>query len=371
VILKLIAEAKANGLPIEQACAVLGLSPRTVQRWQAPLRSLPVLSTSGARVAPAALIRPRPYNALTASEAAAVMALIRSPQHADSSCRELALALQAGPQPIFVSHVTIWEYERALKCNGPRGRQTFQGRGRTKPATDWVNGPNQLWDWDITYLHTDQSHIFCYLYSLLDHWSRKNIAWRISPHLASAEVQTLWDHGLINEGVLDQPTYTWPTSLSDRGAQMRSHSTTTYFRKLGIPQLFSRPRTPNDNPYIEAHFATIKTQPAFPGYFTSQTEAENYFGQFYPWYNDVHPHTRLNMLTPGQVHSGQGPRLLAERAALKAATLATRRANATSGAHTFTLEELIANHLPNVSDYPCYSWAGPENGSVKKATALD
>jgi hypothetical protein len=85
--------------------------------------------------------------------------------------------------------------------------------------------------------------------------------------------------------------------------------------------------------------------------------------------NDVHPHTRLNMLTPNQVHSGQGPRLLAERAALKAATLAARRADL--GAHTFTMEELIANHLPDVSDYPCYSWMGPKTAPAKKATPLD
>jgi transposase InsO family protein len=366
VILNLITEAKADGLPAERACAVLDLSPRTLQRWQAPA-PLPTDSVPE----PPAVVRLRPYNALSASEAARVIALIQSSKHADSSCRELALALQAGPNPTFVSHVTIWEYERALNCNGPRGRQTFQGRGRTKPDTEWVNGPNQLWDWDITYLHTREPYVFWYLYSLLDHWSRKNVAWRISPHLSSAEVRTLWDHGLINEDLLDQPTQSWPKSLSDRGPQMRSHSTTTYFRKLGILQLFSRPRTPNDNPFIEAHFATIKTQPAFPGYFATQAEAEDYFSQFYPWYNDVHPHTRLHMLTPAQVHSGQGPRLLAERAALKAATLATRRTDATPGAHTFTLEELIANHLPDVSDYPCYSWAGPENGSAKKATALD
>lgn len=278
VMLKLIAEAKANGLPTERACAVLDVSPRTVQRWEAQVQS----HTSGPLAAPPAVIRPRPYNALTASEAATVIALIRSPQHADSSCRELALTVQTGPNPTFVSHVTIWEYERALNCNGPRGRQVTQKRGRTPPATDWVNGPNQLWDHNITYLPTWEPHVFLYLYSLIDHWSRKNIAWRVSSQLNSAEVQTLWDHGLINEGWLEQPAYTWPQSLSDRGAQMRSHSTTVYFQKLGIPQLFSRPRTPNDNPYIEAHFATVKTQPAFPGRFADQAEAEDYFSQFYP-----------------------------------------------------------------------------------------
>lgn len=360
MILDLITEAKAAGLPVERACGILNLSPRTVQRWQAPPKP---------SYTPPLVVTHRPYNALTASEAARVIALIRSPQHADSSCRELSLALQSGPNPTFVSHVTVWEYECALNCNGPRGRQTAQGRGRSAPDTKWVNGPNQLWDWDITYLHSAEPHVFWYLYSLLDHWSRKDIAWHISPHLRSSEVQTLWDQGLINEGLLDQPSHTWPHSLSDRGIQMRSHSTTTYFRKLGIPQLFSRPRTPNDNPFIEAHFATVKTQPAFPAYFVEMTDGVIYFSQFYPWYNDVHPHTRLNMLTPSQVHSGQGPRLLAERAALKAATLVARRAD--PSAHLFTLEELIENHLPDVSDYPCYSWTGPEIAPAKKATALD
>jgi putative transposase len=371
VRLDLIAEGQADGLTTQRACEVIGLSPRTLQRWQVPAVSS--LATSDAIVASAptwpVVLRTRPYNALTASEAAAVVALIQSPQHADASCRELALALQNGPFPTYVSHVTVWEYQCALNCNGPRGRQVSQGQHRTAPDTDWVNGPNVLWDWDITYLHTLERGVFVFLYSLLDHWSRKNIAWLIGRQLSSALVQTLWDLGLINEDLLGQPASTWPKSLSDRGAQMRSRSTVTYFRKLGIEQLFSRPRTPNDNPYIESHFATIKTQPVFPGFFADPPEAETYFDQFYPWYNDVHPHTRLNMLTPTQVHSGQGPRLLAERATLKTATLAARHADL--GARTFTLEELIAHHLPDVSNYPCYTWAGPNIAPAKQATALD
>ena len=371
MIRALIAEAQVHGLTAQQACEVIGLSPRTLQRWQAadraltPLPAFAVLSA----VAAAQGLHPRPYNALTAREAALVVALIQSPLHADASCRELALALEQGPAPLYVSHVTIWEYQCALNCNGPRGRQAGQGLHRTAPDTDWVNGPNQLWDWDITYLHSPERSVFFYLYSLLDHWSRKNIAWLIGAQLSSACVQTLWDHGLINEHLLDQPASTWPKSLSDRGAQMRSHSTATYFKKLSIEQLFSRPRTPNDNPYIESHFATIKTQPVFPGYFADQAAAEDYFGQFYPWYNDVHPHTRLHMLTPRQVHAGQGARLLADRAALKVATLAAREADPST--RTFTLEELIAQSLPDVSDYPIYTWAGPKIVPPKPATSLD
>ena len=364
MILDLITEAQTQGLTLDRACEVVGLAARTVQRWRTPMLTIAADPVPAAAVA----VRARPHNALTGSEAAAVVALIRSPRHADASCRELSLALLESPESTYISHVTVWQYQCQLGCNGPRGRQVAQGRSRSAPDTDWVNGPNQLWDWDVTYLPTTERGVFFYLYSLLDHWSRKNLAWRVSSRFLSLEVQTLWDQGLLNENLLD-PAAPWPQSLSDRGSQMRSQPTRRYFQKLGITQLFSRPRTPDDNPFIEAHFATIKTQPVYPGFFVDQAQADGYFREFYLWYNEVHPHTRLNMLTPCQVHSGQSPRLLAERAAVKATTLAVRRANIDS--QPFTLETLIANHLPDVSDYPCYSWAGPTVAPAKQATPLD
>ena len=42
------------------------------------------------------------------------------------------------------------------------------------------------------------------------------------------------------------------------------------------------------------------------------------------WYHHEHRHTALQMLTPFQVHAGQGPRLLAERAEVRQQTLAAR-----------------------------------------------
>lgn len=361
----MITEAQTAGLTAQKACAVIGLSPRTLQRWRTPPPEVAGVSAATALATP----RPRSHNALTEREAAKVVALIQSASQADASCRELALALENGPFPTYVSHVTVWAYQCALQCNGPRGRQGTQGRRGTAPDTTWVNGPGQLWDWDVTYLATPERGCYLYLYSLIDHWSRKNIAWLIGTQFTSALAQTLWDQGLINEGFLDRPTATWPQSLSDRGAQMRSHSTKTYFKRLGIGQLLSRPRTPNDNPFIESHFATIKTQPAFPGFFTDAAEAEDYFRQFYAWYNEVHPHTRLKMLTPNQKHSGQESQVLARRAMLKSATLATRRAE--PRVDPFTVEQIIAHALPDVSGFPCYSWAGAETAPANQATPLD
>ena len=166
---------------------------------------------------------------------------------------------------------------------------------------------------------------------------------------------------------------------------MRSHSTRQYFAKLGIRQLLSRPRTPNDNPRIEAHFGTVKTHPAYPGFFTDPVAAQRYFTDFYAWYNTVHlltaisptstpgrrDHvhllTTVDLLTPEQVHTGQRPALLATRAAQATQAQLARR---TADRDPFTLEDLIAEPLPDVSHCPVYSWAGPKADPAKHATAI-
>jgi putative transposase len=340
-----LATAKADGLSAERACAVLGLTPRTLQRWQHPARPQPAPRRA----------RSRPVNALTRPEAAAVVSVIRSAAHADESCRELAVSLAHGIPAISVSPVSVWRYQVALDCNGPRGRQVH-AQHLGAPDTDWVTGPNQLWDGDVTWLTTTKPYLFLYLYSLLDHFSRKVVAWFVREAFTSDYWQALWDQGLINENLLDQPRATWPASLSDRGAQMRSHSTRQYFAKLGIRQLLSRPRTPNDNPRIEAHFGTVKTHPAYPGCFADQPAAEAYFASFYAWYNTIHLLTTVDLLTPQQVHTGQTTTLLNARAADAALALQARRGACRA---PFTMEDLTAEPLPDVSSYPVYSWAGP------------
>lgn len=310
-ILDTLQEAKGKGLAFERSCAVLGLCPRTVERWKN-------LTEKKAR------LPRRTFNALMPREIDLVKTLIRQASFADYSVRELSIAALED-YGIYVSPVTFWQYQKNADCNGPRrGMRKPRGRGN-KPDVSWVTGPNQAWSWDITHLPTGRAWEYWYLYALEDVFSRKVVAWLITDSLASEEVRSLWDQGLLNENLLMKPHTAWPVSLSDRGTQMRSHSTARYFMKLGVAQLFARPRTPNDNPQIEALFSVVKTEPEYPGAFSMIRDAVAYFSKFFDWYNNVHLHTSLNMIPPSKVHSGEGEEILEARRKTSEQTIERRR----------------------------------------------
>ena len=57
------------------------------------------------------------------------------------------------------------------------GQMTHRGKvkppTRKRPASLHADAPNQLWNWDITYLATTVKGIFFYLYLIMDIFSRK------------------------------------------------------------------------------------------------------------------------------------------------------------------------------------------------------
>ena len=76
------------------------------------------------------------------------------------------------------------------------------------------------------------------------------------------------------------------------------------FEDHHMPQLFARPRTPNDNPFIESLFGSIKTAPQYPGRFLDLDNGIQYFGRYFPWYNTEHYHSGIDYVTPEQCHQG-------------------------------------------------------------------
>jgi len=311
----LLEDAIVEGLTARAACAVLGLSERRWRDWQHRAR----VGDFERHATPAHV---RPYNALTPQERELIRTAVGCAEWADASCRELSVKILERHE-VYVSHVSIWLCEQALGIAGHRGKRRRMGVRRPEaPDTSFVDGANQLWAWDITKLRTGVPHRFWYLYAILDQWSRKVVGWHVSEREVSSEAQGAWDQAVLAEGC---PADRMPVSLSDRGAQMRSKSTATFLQDLGVAQLFARPRTPNDNAFVESLFATVKTAPAYPGVFATIEEAITYFTRFFAWYNDEHLHTRIGMVTPSQKHSGEAVRILAEREVIKQRTMAQRR----------------------------------------------
>ena len=94
-----------------------------------------------------------------------------------------------------------------------------------------------------------------------------------------------------------------------------------------MPQLFARPRTPNDNPFIESAFSTVKRAPEYPGRFLDEQEATTYLARYFEWYDTEHYHSGIDYVTPMQAHQGLRPGIVAKRQA-KMATQRRRRREA-------------------------------------------
>ena len=84
--------------------------------------------------------------------------------------------------------------------------------------------------------------------------------------------------------------------------------------ELGVSQKFSRPRTPNDNPFVESFFATAKGAPEYPGEFRDDIDGYAYFTPYFDYYNNVRLHGKIGYVTPVQRHCGEDKAILASRA---------------------------------------------------------
>jgi putative transposase len=141
------------------------------------------------------------------------------------------------------------------------------------------------------------------------------VGWLVADH-DSAE---LAEHRITESGPKQGIAREQLTLPADRGAAMMAKSLAPLLTDLGVDKSPSRPHTPDDNPFAEAQFKTMKYQPDNPDRFDSKDHALTWARGFFPWYNHEHPHTALGLLTPAVVHFGQAPALLAKRQATLAA----------------------------------------------------
>lgn len=171
---------------------------------------------------------------------------------------------------------------------------------------------NQLWSWDITKLLGPNRRRLYYLYVILDVFSRYVPGWL----LAECESAELAKELVVQTCEKQNIPLAQLTLHADRGGAMTSKPLALLLADLGITKTHSRPHVSNDNPYSEAQFKTMKYRPDYPKFFGSLADARAWAQEFFQWYNFVHRHSALGLLTPAVVHHGQTQSVLSARQAV-------------------------------------------------------
>ncbi len=283
-------EKLAQKTGVTEACRVLGVPRRSVYRARQPR--------------PEPQPRPTPARALPPEEKAAVRAILNSERFCDCAPREVyATLLDEGKY-----HCHWRTMYRVLEEHAEvhERRNQRPATRRAKPelrATD----PNQVWTWDISFLKGPGC--FYYLYTIIDMYSRYIVGWMIADREAAELAETLISATCAKQGIARGEL----VLHSDRGSAMRSQTVSALLKKLGVTKSHSRPYTPTDNPYSEAHFKTMKYCPDYPGQFSGIRHSRRWTRKFVQWYNHEHHHSGLGLMTPATVHHGEVAQVRAQR----------------------------------------------------------
>jgi transposase InsO family protein len=299
----------AAGARRSQACEVLGLSVRTLQRWRegGQLRA-DRRAQAGARRVPA--------NRLSEHERAQILEVANRPEFADRAPSQIVPAL-ADQGRYLASESSFYRVLRAANQLTHRGKAKAPTRQR--PAPLQASAPNQLWSWDITYLATTVNGVFFYLYLLLDVFSRKIVGWEVYASESAEQAAEVFAKTHRREGIAGQAL----VLHADNGSPMKGATMLATLQRLGVMPSFSRPSVSDDNPFSEALFKTLKYHPGYPDKpFDTLHEARQWVAGFAHWYNEIHRHSALRFVTPGQRHRREDIALLKQRHALYAAARA-------------------------------------------------
>lgn len=304
-ILMVIETSQQQGVSARRSCSILAIEHRRIVRWQARARQGQGLAnlTPGPQA---------PLHRVLPEEIDQIVAMAKSQQYGDLSHRILAVtAWDKGLfQASFSTVYRVLKEQNLMRARGPGGAHNGNSKA---PVRKDLTGPNQRWCWDISYLMTFQKGVYLYLYLLLDEWSRKAIEWRVSWQQTAEESRLLLEGGLVAQNILDLPEDQRPELINDRGRQMKAKPIQRLCEDHGMPQLFARPRTPNDNPFIESAFSTVKRAPEYPGRFLDDGQAVSYFDRYFTWYDTEHYHAGIDYVTPQQAHAGLRPHIVAQR----------------------------------------------------------
>ena len=158
-----------------------------------------------------------------------------------------------------------------------------------------VDRPNQVWAMDITYIPMARG--FVYLAAVIDWFSRRVLAWRVSIDMAvdfclEAVEEAIARHG--TPGIFN----------TDQGSQFTSLAFTGLLTDNGIAISMDGKGAWRDNVFIERVWRSVNYEEVYLRAYDSVGQARASLGRYLDFYNCTRPHSSLDGCTPDRAYFG-------------------------------------------------------------------
>ena len=319
---------------ISSSCEAIGVPRSAYYRYRRP------------KIVKAPRSRPRSHRALSEDEHQKVLDTLHSEKYVDQAPRQIyASLLDQGDYLCSVR--TLY---RILSCEGELRERRDQLRHPVYEKPELLaTGPNQVWSWDITKLKGPVKWTYYYLYVILDIFSRYVVGWMVAQRESGALAKRLIEDSCRKQGIMEGHL----SLHSDRGSSMKSKLVAQLLADLGVTKTHSRPHVPDDNPFSESQFKTMKYRPDFPQRFGCIEDARLFCREFFRWYNTEHYHSGLGLLTPAMVHYNRADRIIQNR---KSVLLKAYQAH----------PERFVRKLPEPPTVPEAAWINPPENMERR-----
>ena len=161
-----------------------------------------------------------------------------------------------------------------------------------------IDRPNQVWAMDITYIPMARG--FVYLAAVVDWFSRRVLAWRLSITMEAAFCVEALEEALAEYG---RPEI----FNTDQGAQFTSLAFTEVLTKAGIAISMDGRGSWRDNVFVERLWRTVKYEEVYLRAYDSVSDARILIGRYLTFYNGRRPHSSLDRQTPNQAYFSRLP----------------------------------------------------------------
>jgi transposase InsO family protein len=304
VLLRVIDQAR-SAISLRAVLRVIGLSPSRYHHWKRENLCARGDRSSCPRLSP---------QQLTAAEVEAIRDLATSQEYRHVPTGTLAILAQRLGR-VFASPSTWYRLIRDYQWRRPRQR--------IHPAKPKIgiraSRPNEIWHIDTTLIRLlDGSR--AYLHAVIDNFSRRILAWKVSPAFdvnATAEILLTACKGVVGSGV--------PTLMADGGVENFNGPVDELIHSGLLRRVLAGTEITYSNSMIESWWRVLKHQWLYLNTLDTVRAVEKLVAFYVKEHNSTLPHSAFRGQTPDEMYLGSGDNVPAE---LEAARRLARQARA-------------------------------------------